>query len=236
MKIASDLLSLHMNKYSIYFILVCISYSFLFSDPFKQLDIGFLKTKKAIAQKTSPEKLNKNKKLLKFNDLIKELEQVSGLFDFFWGKDKNKLLLSIKPHQLKQTYIANITRQSGDAYYYGGPSMLNEFPFIFKRVGDTIQLVHINVLFRADSTKAISRAVENDFSNSIIAVSQVISMPDDSTGAILVDANKLFIRDIGYVSQHAKGRYIFDYKNSYFIDVKSFIYNTELEISIQYKS
>ena len=95
--------------------------------------------------------------------------------------------------------------------------MLNEYPFIFKQVGQNIQMIHINVLFRADSEKSISKAVENDFSDSIIATTQIISQPHDSTQAILVDANKLFIRDISYISQRAKGRYIFDQKNSSYI-------------------
>ena len=86
-------------------------------------------------------------------------------------------------------------------------------------IGKKIQLIHINVLFRADDDRAISKAVQNDFSNSIISTAQILSSPDEETGSILVDANKLFIRDIGYVSQHGSGRYIFDYKNSSFIAV-----------------
>ena len=88
MKIVSDLLSLYMNKHGIYFILVCISCSFLFSDPFKQLDVDFLKTKKAIVlpPKSPPKKLEKkDKSLPQFNDLIKELDKISGIFDFFLG-------------------------------------------------------------------------------------------------------------------------------------------------------
>ena len=37
------------------------------------------------------------------------------------------------------TYLANITRQSGDAYYYGGQPMLREYPFIFRKIGKNIQ-------------------------------------------------------------------------------------------------
>ena len=100
-----------------------------------------------------------------------------------------------------------MTRQSGDAQYYDGSSLMGEFPFQFKKIANSIQFVHINVLFRADENRAISKAIENDFSNSIIAVSQQFSLPHSETGAILVDANKLFIRDIGYVAQHRQGRY-----------------------------
>ena len=236
MKILDDLLSFYMNKYTVYYILVCILLSFAFPDPYKQLDIDFLKNKKKSVKEQKPVLKKKKDNLPTYNDILEGYEKISGIFDFYWDADKNKLLLSLSPENFKQKYIKNITRQSGDAYYYGGPSMLYEFPFTFKQVGKNIQLIHLNILFRADENRAISRAVENDFSNSIVATTQIISSPDEESGAILVDANKLFIRDIGYVSQHAKGRYSFDYKNSYFIDIKSFLYNAELEISAQYKS
>ena len=217
MKILDDLLSFYMYKYTVYYILVCVSLSFVFPDPYKQLDIDFLKNKKKSSIQVKNSTIKKKKdQLPKYNDLIKGYEKISGVFDFYWDINKNKLFLSLKPDHFKETYFKNITRQSGDAYYYGGPSMLNEFPFAFKQVGVNVQLLHINILFRADEDRAISRAVENDFSNSIIATTQILSNPDEETGAILIDANKLFIRDLGYVAQHARGRYSFDYKNSYF--------------------
>ena len=46
MKILDDLLSFYMYKYTVYYILVCVSISLLFPDPYKQLDIDFLKNKK----------------------------------------------------------------------------------------------------------------------------------------------------------------------------------------------
>jgi len=237
MKNINHLLTLNMFRYNICIILICISSSFLFSDPYKQLDIEFLKKKKNTisVQKTSNVP-NKKNLLPAYIDLIKEFTNIPGLFELYWDEKNNKSYLSIRPEQFSDTYLMNITRQSGDAYYYGGPSMLDEFPFQFIKVGNNIQLIHINVLFRAENTKAISRAVDNDFSHSIVSTSPILSMPEDSTGAILIDANKLFIRDIGYVSQHGNGRYIFDYKNSYFIDIKSFQYNSEYEISSHYIS
>tara|TARA_B100001540_G_scaffold145302_1_gene128847 strand:+ start:7445 stop:10069 length:2625 start_codon:yes stop_codon:yes gene_type:complete len=226
-----------MNKYTVYYIIVCIFSALAFTDPYKQLDIDFLKDKKkSIVKDKIPVIKKKKGDLPAYIDVIKNYEKIEGVFDFYWDYNQNKLLLSLKPEDFQKSFMQNITRQSGDAYYYGGPSMLYEFPFIFKQIGKKIQLIHINVLFRADDDRAISKAVQNDFSNSIISTAQILSSPDEETGSILVDANKLFIRDIGYVSQHGSGRYVFDYKNSSFIDIKSFPYNAELEISAQYKS
>ena len=237
MKNINHLLTFVMYKIRICIIFIFVLNSFLFSDPYKQLDIDFLfKAKKEKISTKNKKSAPKKQRLPKYEDLIKDFVHVEGLFDFYWDKNKNKSYLSIMPEQLASIYLLNITRQSGDAYYYGGPSMLDEYPFQFNQVGDNIQLIHVNILFRADSNKAISRAVENDFSNSIIATSPILSLANDSTGAILVDANKLFVRDVGYISQRASGRYSFDIKNSYFLDIKSFEKNSELEISSHYIS
>ena len=68
--------------------------------------------------------------------------------------------------------------------------MLNEFPFQFKKIANKVQFLHINVLFRADQNKAVAKAIENDFSNSIISTGKILSTPHPETGEILVDANE----------------------------------------------
>ncbi len=226
-----------MVKYLKIFCLIFIISNSLIFDPYKQLDIDFLKTtnKKNIKKKKIVNKKSKSS-LPKYSDIIQDYAEITGLWNFYYNSDKNKLLLSLEPKHLETEYMMNITRQSGDAYYYGSSAMLNEFPFIFKQVGENIQMIHVNVLFRADKDKSIAKAVENDFSNSIIATTKIISQKQDSTNAVLIDANKLFIRDISYISQRAKGRYIFDAKNSSFIDIDSFDKNIELEISAYYSS
>ena len=50
--------------------------------------------------------------------------------------------------------------------YYDSGSMLWEFPFVFQRLGDVMQLVHINTSFRADQSSAIHRSIDSNFSNS----------------------------------------------------------------------
>ena len=58
-------------------------------------------------------------------------------------QNKNKLLISIHPDQFNNIYLANMTRQSGDGYYYDSSSMMNEFPFQFKKIAGNIQFIHI---------------------------------------------------------------------------------------------
>ena len=217
---------------------IILSLAFIFGDPYKQLDIDFLKNKKTkptLKQKKKKSKKADNK-LPEYQSIIENFQKIEGLFTFYWNKEENKVLLSISPNQFEVIYLANFTRQSGDGYYYDSGSMLYEFPFIFKKQSDGVQFVHVNTLFRADDDKAISKAIQENLSNSLIAKADIVSQPDSETGAILIDGKNFFIRDIGYINQQGKGRYTFDKKNSYIVDVKSFLYNSEIEISTHYKS
>ena len=223
-----------MKKISI--LIICLFCSIVFSDPYEQLDIDFLKKKKSKEQvQPKTVKLPKSN-LPAYEDKIKNLEYFPGLFDFYWDKNQNKLYISIKPNQFGEIFLANLTRQSGDAYYYDSSNLMGEYPFTFNKVANVIQFVHVNVLFRADESKAISKAVENDFSNSVVASSSQISLASIESGAILVDANKLFLRDIGNISQHRNGRYKFDIGNSYYNKINSFPNNSEIDIIAHYKS
>ena len=89
-----------------------------------------------------------------------------------------------------------MTRQSGDGYYYDSSSMMNEFPFQFKKVAGIIQFIHINTMFRADEGKAIHEAIKNNLSNSIISKGKILSQPHPEDGSILVDANEIFLREL----------------------------------------
>jgi len=215
-----------------------ILFNFIIADPYEQLDIDFLKNKKAsLSTEQTKSTTKKNKKDLPlYLELIESYSKIEGCFTFFWDQNKNKLLISIHPDQFNNIYLANMTRQSGDGYYYDSSSMMNEFPFQFKKIAGNIQFIHINTMFRADEDKAIHKAIKDNLSNSIISKGKILSQPHPENGSILVDANELFLRDLGYISNRKNSRYSFDIKNSYFIDIKSFLKNSEIELSAHYKS
>ena len=120
-----------MKKISILLVFNLIFYSSIVTDPFEQLDIDFLKKKKIQEVKKEIKQKAPKSKLPAYEDKIKDLQIISGLFDFYWDKNKNHLFISIEPNQFGETYLTNITRQSGDAYYYSGSTLMGEFPFTF---------------------------------------------------------------------------------------------------------
>ena len=96
-------------------------FNFILADPYEQLNIDFLKGKKTTPSeihKTPGKKKNKQDLPL-YLELIESYNKIEGLFTFYWDQNKNKVLISIHPDQFKKTYLANMTRQSGDGYYYG---------------------------------------------------------------------------------------------------------------------
>ena len=227
----------------LYLIVIILITTLLISGAYDPLDIEFLKKqakveKKSINSTPMPKNPSQKKKtgLPSFEDAIKDFEEIPGLFTVYWDKDKNKFLMELTPSQLDKIYLANLTRKSGDAYYYDGGSMLWEFPFVFQRLNDIIQLVHINTSFRADESSAIHKSIDNNFSNSIIATGKIISDPHIETEAILFDANVMFVRDISYVSQQRQGKYRFDKNNSFVSDLQSYPENTEIQIKAHFTS
>ncbi|MEW5995092.1 MAG: zinc-dependent metalloprotease, partial [Candidatus Zixiibacteriota bacterium] len=92
----------------------------------------------------------------------------------------------------------------------------------------------------ADTASAIHRAVGRGVSDHLYQSADIKSKPQDSTGAVLVDAADLFIVDAQNVSyfigKMAKAGFTFDKENSYFDIVKSFPENTELDVKLHYKT
>ena len=131
-----------------------------------------------------------------FKNVIKDFKKSDGLFTIYWSKEKNKAYLSILPDQLEKVYLAGLTRQSGDGYYLDGSSMLNEYPFMFRQIGNRVQFVNINVKFRADKDSPFSRSVDRHTSHSILSSTIIESDPHPKDSSILVDIGKLFIAGV----------------------------------------
>jgi len=205
-----------------------------YTTPYKDLNIDFLLED---STKTLEKKQSKSKKKgkLSFLSIIKDCEKIEGLFTLYWNRKNNQAYISVLPEQFEKIYLAGLTRQSGDGYYLDGSSMLNEYPFMFKKVGARIQFISVNAKFRADEDSPFRRSVERHSSHSIISSTVVVGDPHIETGAILADIGKLFIYDIEEITRKSQGTYSFDKKDSYFTELKSFPLNIEIEIALHFK-
>ncbi len=185
------------------------------------------------------DKSKKKTKEPKFLELIEEYTKIDGFFTLYTSEKEGKVYLEIRQDQFGPTYLCNLTRQSGDASFFDSGAMLDEFPFFIKMVGKNIQFIRQNVAFRAGQGTAIKRAVDNNIPNSLWANGKAASQPHPDIGSILIDASEIFIADyalVGHRTSEAKVPYTFDKENSYFSKLKSFPLNTEIEVTLHFKS
>ena len=72
------------------------------------------KIKKPLLQSSKPStvtpvKVKSKNNLPDFDIVIEGYDELPGLFNLYWNKEKNKFLIAIHPNQLEKTYLANLT-------------------------------------------------------------------------------------------------------------------------------
>jgi len=214
-------------------ILICLG--LLLPNPYKPLDIDFLKEK--TEKKKEPNKKEpiqaKKTNPKSFENIIKEYDKIEGLFTFYINNDINQVYMELSPEQFNKLYMINITRETGDGAMRHGVSMQGEFPFYFKKIGNIIQLIEKNVKFRSSDNTTTSKALKNQIPDSIIRSLKYTGEPQIETNILLVDVNKLFVFDTPGIS----GQKIqFDKSNSFLKKIKSFNLNSEIQVDLNYRT
>jgi hypothetical protein len=143
------------------------------------------------------------------------------------------------PDNLDKIFLCSITRESGDSTYFDSVSLEDNYPFFFKKVNKRIQLIHKNVLFRADKDKPVFRALERGVSDSIVVSAPIASKPEPKTGAVLVPLGDLFLIDRQNIAQElnesSKADFGLNKEDSYFSIIKSFPDNTDIEVTLNFR-
>src|SRR5213593_3114443 len=87
-----------------------------------------------------------------FDEVVKDMEVIPGLFTIYRKADDNKLLMEIRPEQLEHLFLfaMSFDQSTGERGFYGA-MMGGDFPFLFHRVGKTVQWVMKNTAFTASS-------------------------------------------------------------------------------------
>jgi hypothetical protein len=181
----------------------------------------------------------KNQKEKPFTELIKDFRKIDGLFPVYYNEDENKYYLAISPKHLSKNYLANVTRQTGDAAFFDAGALLGNYVFRIEKIGKKLQFIMKNVDFRADTLNPISRAIEHSFSTSLMASAPLLSEAEASTGAWLIDASVVFLQDFANVvntMSMMKKTFTFDKGESYIVEAASFPLNTEIELALHFKA
>ena len=132
-----------------------------------------------------------------FAEIIKDATRTDGFFPV-WRKDE-KVWLEIPAERLGQPFLMSINVNSavGERGLYAGamgPSAMAQF----RRIGNQMQLVAMQVNFRGDRDKASQRAVREAFSDSLLGSAAVASAPHPERKSVLIDAAFLLGDMAGY--------------------------------------
>lgn len=158
-----------------------------------------------------------------FAEVIKDATRQDG-FVPVWRKDE-KVWLEIAPERIGKPLLfsVNVAQSVGERGLYAsqmGPRWMVEF----RRVGNQIQVVAQQVAYRAPGDAASARAVDQAFSESLVASGPVASAAHPDRKSVLVDASFLLGDLAGYSTMlETAFRLPFapDRANSYFEDVRT---------------
>lgn len=177
-----------------------------------------------------------------FNDVVKDMEEVKGLFTFHRKVDENKIYLEILPEQFDKIFLfsGSIEQSTGEKGFYSA-QMGGSFPFYFRLVGKTVQLVVKNTTFTAEKNTPAERATQRSFADSILASARILSQPHNERKSLVVSLSDLLINDIPGLANALKetykpSDYRFDRGNSAIGKIKSFPENSLVEVWLHFVS
>ncbi len=172
-----------------------------------------------------------------FADVTKDAKETPGLFPV-WQKDE-KVWIEIAPEQLGVPYLftANLSRGVGEQGVYGGMMLMDQI-VVFKRIGNTVQLLAKNYEFTGGTNAPIAQGVKEGFTDSLLGATTVASLPHPQRKTVLIDANALLLTDIPAGEHFTAGihmrSYTFDARNSSFDGVRNSAEQSTFIVSAHY--
>src|SRR5258706_9717638 len=203
--------------------------------PRSKLSVAKKTEKKADAKK--PEKFDDEKP---FDEIVKNMDVIKGLFTFYRKADENKIYIEITTNQFEKLFLfsGSIDQSVGEKGLYAS-QQAGEFPFSFHLVGKQVQMLIRNSLYTATNGTPEGRGVAKSFPNSLLASARILSRPHPERKSLLVNAYDLFVLDIpGFAPAlseiYRPSGYRFDRGNSALGSIKSFPENALIEVSLHF--
>lgn len=130
-----------------------------------------------------------------FAEVVKDAREQKGYFTV-WTKDE-KTWLEIAPEQLDRPFFFGGSRTSGMGERFFLPGLTGrEHIVVLRRAGGNVQLVALNLRVRAPAGTPLAQAVQESYSDSLLASAPLASAPHPERKSILVDALALLGGDI----------------------------------------
>src|SRR5438045_3827727 len=177
-----------------------------------------------------------------FDEVVKDMEVLKGLFTFYRKAEDNRILMEILPEQIEKIFLfaATVDRSVGERGLYAA-QMGGSFPFSFRKIGKNIQWIIENPAFTAEKGTPAARATARSFPNGILASAKIKSKPHLQRKSLLIDVSDLLVGDLpGFANAlkeiYKPTDYSFDKNNSSVASVKTFPENVLLELWLHYTS
>lgn len=166
-----------------------------------------------------------------FAEIVKDAQVIQGLFTLY--RTEEKVFLEILPDQLDKIYMLSLTCESGigERGFYA-VAMCGETPVVFHKQAKNIQVIAKNTRFVAGQDVPIRRALGRSFSDSILGMTKIESLPHPERKSALIDLGAVLLTDLPMLGYGLEATfripYRFDAKNSYFGMLKAFPLNVEI--------
>ena len=178
-----------------------------------------------------------------FKEVIKDAKEIPGLFNLYEKDDK--VWIEIKTEQLNWPFLfsANLSHGIGEQFMYGGLMGYNGLVGshsigTFRKAGNQMQLISKNLTYSAKPGSREARAVEQGFSDSLVASAAVVSLPHPERKSVLVEVNALLLSDIPsgntMLERAFRQPYAFDARNSNIVKARSVAEETNVNVRAHY--
>jgi hypothetical protein len=172
-----------------------------------------------------------------FVDIVRGALHVPGFLSLY--QKEEKVWIELRPDQFDRPLFMSVNMPNGigERGIYGSQMGASQV-VVFHRVGNLVQMIAKNTDYGAKGGTPQALAVQQAFSDSLLAVAPVVSSPHPQSKSILVEANALLFGDIMAMSTRLEAAfrmtYVMDARNSSFLTIRSDEGMTGFQVNAHY--
>ncbi|SHN26815.1 protein of unknown function [Duganella sacchari] len=159
-----------------------------------------------------------------FADMVRGAAHLPGFLSLY--QKEEKVWIELRPDQFDRPLFMSVNMPNGigERGIYGSQMGLSQV-VVFHRIGNLVQMIAKNVEFGAKGGTPQAMAVQQAYSDSLLAIAPVASGPNPQNKGILVEANILLLGDIPSMTTRLEAAfrmpYAMDARNSSFLTIRA---------------
>lgn len=172
-----------------------------------------------------------------FVDIVRGALHLPGFLSLY--QKEEKVWIELRPDQFDRPLFMSVNMPNGigERGIYGSQMGASRV-VVFHRVGNLVQMIAKNTDYGAKGGTPQALAVQQAFSDSLLAIAPVVSSPHPQSKSILVEANALLFGDIMAMTTRLEAAfrmtYAMDARNSSFLTIRSDENMTGFQVNAHY--